>query len=690
MRRHRTAKQDVAFSLFPFLAVLICTMGALIVLLIVVVRQAKDHTDDLTVVDVEPVVAVVGEEPAIEPEPLPQQPEEPAGPTREELELERETQLWRIEEFEKVRAKTLEDLKRHKLQLSHLEDHTRELVEKIRRLQEEAKAIEESQAADDKASAEKQRELDDLRERIDRAENELEEAKKDAKERPKSYAIVPYDGRSGTSRRPIFVECRQDQVILQPEGIVLSAADFRGPMGPGNPLAAALRAIREYRAANSADDMNEEPYPLIVVRPGGAEAYAAARDAMSSWDSEFGYELVGEDIELEYPTPDPYLAEILGETIATARRRRQLIALAAPSRYGRDGIYGVRASSNGGGFVTEEGISAGVVERGGVEDGFDSGGFDATENSRRGGVAPGIGGETATGYPSGGEYAETPPTGSHERGLATTRPSGQPGETRFGQGGPYTPNGPGEYTGTGQGEFQQPPDGDFTATGRDGFSQNSGAQANPLRGGQGQGGQFAQGSDSATRNQGGNDSQFPRGDSVAHGEIQGEARAEDASGASSSGTSENARRAPAGAPAGVDRGGYIGGSHSMGGASGQTTPSLASSRGRDWALPNKSLGSTGVTRPIRVQVFSGRLVVSPERGSGASAKEIPVPGSMKESIDGFIDTVWKRIDRWGMAGPSMYWKPVLNVEVYPGGETRFQELRHLLQGSGIEIERSNR
>ena len=128
----------------------------------------------------------------------------------------------------------------------------------------------------------------------------------------------------------------------------------------------------------------------------------------------------------------------------------------------------------------------------------------------------------------------------------------------------------------------------------------------------------------------------------------------------------------------------------MGGASGQTTPNLSSTRGRDWALPNKSLGSTGVTRPIRIQVFSGRLVVSPERGSGMSAKEIPVPGSMKDSVDDFIDTVWNRIDRWGMAGPSMYWKPVLNVDVYPGGELRFEELQHLLQGSGIEIKRSNR
>ena len=60
------------------------------------------------------------------------------------------------------------------------------------------------------------------------------------KQRPKSYAIVPYQGRQGTSRRPIYIECRANDVILQPEGVKLTIDDFRPPIGPGNPLVAAL------------------------------------------------------------------------------------------------------------------------------------------------------------------------------------------------------------------------------------------------------------------------------------------------------------------------------------------------------------------------------------------------------------------------------------------------------------------
>ena len=58
-----------------------------------------------------------------------------------------------------------------------------------------------------------------------------------------------YEGPNQTRRRPIYLECRDDAVMLQPEGIALSESDFEGPMGPGNPLATALRAAREYMLA---------------------------------------------------------------------------------------------------------------------------------------------------------------------------------------------------------------------------------------------------------------------------------------------------------------------------------------------------------------------------------------------------------------------------------------------------------
>ena len=47
MRRKRFRKPVTNMSLFPFIAVLICTMGALIVLLVLFVQQARVQADTI-------------------------------------------------------------------------------------------------------------------------------------------------------------------------------------------------------------------------------------------------------------------------------------------------------------------------------------------------------------------------------------------------------------------------------------------------------------------------------------------------------------------------------------------------------------------------------------------------------------------------------------------------------------------
>ena len=84
-------------------------------------------------------------------------------------------------------------------------------------------------------------------------------------------------------RRPIYIECTGDAVVIQPEGISFTESDFDGPLGPGNPLAAAVRAAREYMLLQSRGMPGAgEPYPLLLVRPTGIAAYEAAMAALQS------------------------------------------------------------------------------------------------------------------------------------------------------------------------------------------------------------------------------------------------------------------------------------------------------------------------------------------------------------------------------------------------------------------------
>ena len=112
--------------------------------------------------------------------------------------------------------------------------------------------------------------------------------------------------------------------------------------------------------------------------------------------------------------------------------------------------------------------------------------------------------------------------------------------------------------------------------------------------------------------------------------------------------------------------------------------SLAESRGRDWGLPDATRGSIGITRAIRVDCDQDRLVVAPEAGAGG-AKTIPLGDRTAASVDALISTVWEHMDFWGIAGKGMYWRPALNFHVAPNGEARFQELKVLLDGSGLDV-----
>ena len=336
MRRTAAARgrdrRTVSVSLFPFLAVLICTMGALILLLVVLTRQARVQA------------ARLAETKTVEHE--------------ADLSRRLEDVRWRIEQLNSSREANQSQLAETRLLLGHLEDHARQLRDRLARLEATWAELERAPSDTDRRR-ELQAEIARLTDEAAAAEKQLAETRRQADRRRKAYAVVPYKGPNGTHRRPIYIECREHAVVLQPEGVRLGGADFRGPLGPENPLASAVRAAREYLLVNSGidggldggfdGDASGEPYPLLLVRPRGIASYQAAREAMKSWGSEFGYELIGEDWKLAFGPPDAELAEVMRQAIDSARVRGQRLADAAPRRYRqrREQVYTVSPGSGG-------------------------------------------------------------------------------------------------------------------------------------------------------------------------------------------------------------------------------------------------------------------------------------------------------------------------------------------------------
>jgi hypothetical protein len=587
MRRRRPSSGD-AFTLFPFLAVLICTMGSLIVLLVVMVQHAKATATDRR----------QGEN---------VQRQKAAAEQEEAIWTDVEDLKWRVQVLAASRDKTAEDLRTREAELSYIEDEIRQLRARLDRAADEAGHIERlaNQERDEQQASRAQ--LAELRERLDYARESLTQAREQFKRGERSYALVPYHGPSGTRRRPIYIECRADRVVLQPQGIELFSDDFREPLTEDNALASALRAQREY-FADATQDRNEPPYPLIVVRPDGAHAYAAARAAMSSWDGEFGYELVDDQMRLAFPQADTALVDVVREAVEEARARRQLLQSIAPARFGRG--QPLLTASNRGGFVPQGGAVS----------------------------------EQAVARATTGSFAsESDPTGSDHPGQSPD-PGLRPNAGPNGAG-----DGAEDSTAARAGGDPKPP-----------APASSSAQHHSV-------------DEHATNRAPGAGTPPPAGKTNEQsGQVTGP-----------TGTSADGKTGPGANGRGAAR---AGGSIGLPGLA-DATPGTSPSRGQDWGLPQRALGSTGITRPIRVDCYPDRLVILPEVSSTGRPDEQLVEGSMRDEVDELVSKIWKRMENWGIAGSRMYWKPVLQVQVGKGAEARFAELVELLSDSGIVVER---
>jgi hypothetical protein len=307
----RRANSPLGISLFPFLAVLLCTMGSLIVLLICLVQRAGVSASPTDAVAVEPNVS-----------------------TEELRKLENALDdadfvASQLKQKKEDLSKSLTGIRD---EMGIAERMLREQEDKAKLLQSQLAAIQQGGANGDALDA-----ANEMTEQVQLEMKALEASlrKKEAelKNRPKRMSIIPYKGKNGTTQRPIYVECFADKVVIQPEGIVFTEEDFIAVNSAGNPLDASLRAVREHFVKKRTQRGADSPYPLFIVRPGGDRSFAAARAAIVSWEDEFGYELIDESVELDYPPPDSQLATVLKRAATDARKRQEALALALPGKF---------------------------------------------------------------------------------------------------------------------------------------------------------------------------------------------------------------------------------------------------------------------------------------------------------------------------------------------------------------------
>ena len=205
----RSPRQTAAFSLFTFLDVMLCTLGALIIVLICVVRTAQIKNAE----DTPQTAAEV-----------------------EEIASQRDTVQWR--------AKHLETSREEKrgpnfvIGTPRAEPHRRALApvppSAVGRNGSREKVL--------AGNSQKKEQLEQLRTEVERvsqlaaaAERDLDDARREAESKRPSYAVVPYEAPSQTMRRPLYIECTGEHIILQPGKHRAQFSRFFWPARAGQP-----------------------------------------------------------------------------------------------------------------------------------------------------------------------------------------------------------------------------------------------------------------------------------------------------------------------------------------------------------------------------------------------------------------------------------------------------------------------
>jgi hypothetical protein len=325
--RRRTA--GPAVSLFPFLAVLLCAMGALILLLIILTRQIREHV--LRAADAAPVPAAI--------------PPEPVGIPRVVVTVTPPAPLLPADPNISLRDHFAAAITERDAALAHAEQLHAEVTTRrgaVRAAEEtlsaasfDCDATRQRLAAREAELARHSEERTKLLTEVTRAEQAVAATQRAAAAAEPKVSILPYDGPHGTVRRPILIECTRDAIRFLSEEVALSAADLEGFSPRSNPLLAGVAALHEHWQAVDGSHA-AKPYVLLLVRPDGIPAYYAARNLLQRIDNHMGYELITERLELAVPKLDPNARDVCRAAVLDLLNKRSSMLVDAALRTRRE------------------------------------------------------------------------------------------------------------------------------------------------------------------------------------------------------------------------------------------------------------------------------------------------------------------------------------------------------------------
>jgi len=287
----RKPRSPMKVDTFPFLAVLLCAMAALIVVLLVMDRKARQVAQSKASRLASSQQARCQEESA-------------QRFAQERLLREAALAEWQAkhEQLQKRLAAEQAQLQAELLAArQRAADATRLLEKEAARLEtvrtqlvrdiEKLAQVEKQLAQANKAHAEALQRLQAAKTarslsatQIQALERALAQAKRPPAPPDKTFSLVPYGGKRGVNSRPVYVECCKEEVLFHPDKKKIAATQ---------PHLLRDEAVRRLEARG------KDAYLMILLRPDGIETYYALRKAVDDLEITFGYEMMDADWHLD-------------------------------------------------------------------------------------------------------------------------------------------------------------------------------------------------------------------------------------------------------------------------------------------------------------------------------------------------------------------------------------------------------
>ena len=300
-------RKKLEVSTFPFLAVLLCTMGALILLLLVMDKKAKKAALEKA------YEAAWTQSKNLQ-----------AKTDAEKQNQDNEKNAWiklkseKHEELLKKESALEKEISLLKIELSQLDKNNDKSQSKISSddlIKKEIAITNEKSKVNilakklelEKTNADKNlKETKDLTEKIASMELILKEMKFSIDKDKFAFSIVPYFGKNGLNRKPLYIECNESGILFFPDQTLIPSNDESDNLK--NEILNRTSLLREY-LQQTLGPKDSTPYLMLLVRPGGITNYWKLQSIIKPMDIDFGYELVDKiwvlDIPTEQSAPSP-------------------------------------------------------------------------------------------------------------------------------------------------------------------------------------------------------------------------------------------------------------------------------------------------------------------------------------------------------------------------------------------------